>query len=733
MVKSGISRGAYNRSSFGAAGEFEGSASSGQIDMDVTASGNPAAPIWKFSNLNSSKWYAFSVPTEVLPLAQMSSSERRDLVRRLRLELQQIQAFQKEVVVERGSVNVSSSSRIQNDTNRPNSLGRSSKKTSIDSSGLWKKSAMHKQKADTLKRPAAPNTGNTLLLKQFEALLKLLMSHRYGYVFNTPVDVVKLNIPDYFTVIKEPMDLGTVKSRMALSMYTSPQQFAEDVRLTFRNAMLYNPKGNDVHFMAETLSKFFEAKWKGIEIKLPKTGAKYQPENSAFHGDFDTAQIPSKKKRKLSPSKHGVVEEPVQLVMTSEEKHKLGLELESLLSEMPLHIIDFLREHSSNGQDAGQDEIEIDIDDLSEDTLFTLRELLDKHSKEKQENKSGANPCEIELLNESRPSYSSMQQHKVIGQADEDVDIGGNEPLVSSYPHVEIESDIGPESNKVMSSGSSQDTAGSSDVESEHVKPSHSLDLPKVPVELTVGGQPDEKTISDHPLDRNQSFSGLDQLEENSHQKLGSDESDCQQDGESAHSDSQVSSHKNYRAAIIRNRFSDMILKAREEKTLLQVDMVDPEKLQVEKEKLELQKKKEKARLQAEAKAAEDARKQAEAAAAAEARQEREVEREAARQALLKIERSVEINENSKFLEDLEMLRNVPAEQLPSSVDESSPEQCPDGLGGFKFAGDGNPLEQLGLFRKDDEEEEEVEPLNAVRHTNDAEEGEIEQAREAEK
>ena len=45
----------------------------------------------------------------------------------------------------------------------------------------------------------------------------------------------------------------------------------------------------------------------------------------------------------------------------------------------------------------------------------------------------------------------------------------------------------------------------------------------------------------------------------------------------------------------------------------------------------------EKARLQAEAKAAEDARRKAEAEAAAEAKKKRELDREAARQALLKV------------------------------------------------------------------------------------------------
>lgn len=90
------------------------------------------------------------------------------------------------------------------------------------------------------------------------------------------------------------------------------------------------------------------------------------------------------------------------------------------------------------------------------------------------------------------------------------------------------------------------------------------------------------------------------------------------------------------------------------------------------------------------------------------------------------MEKTVEINENSRFLEDLEMLRTVPPEQLlPSSVDETSPDHSQDAFGSFKFGGS-NPLEQLGLYMKMDDDEEEGEPpsiLNAK--TNDVEEGEI--------
>lgn len=88
------------------------------------------------------------------------------------------------------------------------------------------------------------------------------------------------------------------------------------------------------------------------------------------------------------------------------------------------------------------------------------------------------------------------------------------------------------------------------------------------------------------------------------------------------------------------------------------------------------------------------------------------------------MEKTVEINENSRFLEDLELLRAAPAEHLPSSVDETSPDHSQDGLSGFRFVGS-NPLEQLGLYMKVDDEEEDGEPHSPPDVVNDVEEGEI--------
>ncbi|KAK7373405.1 hypothetical protein VNO80_06812 [Phaseolus coccineus] len=742
MAKSRLP-GGYFGNGIDTVGESEGSGSSGRIDTEITVSENSSIPARKCISLNSSRRDAFDAPMQVVPLSNMSHSRRKDLVQRLRSELEQIRMLQKKIELQRANgVAMSSSSDILSCSNGNNGHGvERDKKLSMSSSapGNKMKSSGNKSqkprgwnrgssgKFESAVRTASPTTANTMLMKDCEVLLKRLMTHQYGWVFNTPVDVVKLNLPDYFSIIKRPMDFGKVKSKICAGAYAGPLEFADDVRLTFSNAMTYNPPGNDFHLMADTLSKFFELRWKTIEKKLPRNDVLPLPAKPDYCEGVKTRRPapPSKKRKIASLPPQPEVMPPAKKVMSDQEKHDLGRELESLLGEMPMHIIDFLKEHSSNGRECGEDEIEIDIDDLSDDTLFTLRKLLDDFLLEKQKNKAKVEACEIEVLNDSAPSNSSLQPFKGNNDpADEEVDIGGNEPPVSSYPHVEIVKDATYRMNKSLSPGSFNDTDSdsSSDSESDDEK-SNPANAAKEPDNLGSEAQLCEKTRAAATLERNQSLSGLDQLEDNSQFKPSSFDSDCHQDGDSAPTERQVSPDKLYRAAVLKKRFLDTILKARE-KTLTQGEKGDPEKLRQEREKLEMEQRKEKARLQAEAKAAEDARKQAEAEAAAEARRKRELEREAARQALLQMEKTVEINENSRLLEDLEMLRAVPAEQLPSSVDETSPDHSQDGLGSFKF-GSSNPLEQLGLYIKADDEDEEGEPPSIPNPVHDVEEGEI--------
>ncbi|KAL1193564.1 Transcription factor GTE8 [Cardamine amara subsp. amara] len=672
MVESAAFPGGYYRNTFEAPEESEGSGSSAQIDTEVTASENSSTPARKCIMLNSNDEDPYGVQRQVISLYNMSISERRDLIYRLKLELEQTKIVLKnaELQLLNPASLSSTSDRVGFSTaQKLSSRVNNSKKPSDFAMGPGKKV---RQQTGTSRGWNRGSSGKFQSSKESKA----------------PVDVVKLNLPDYLTIIKHPMDLGTVKKNLASGVYSSPHEFATDVRLTFTNAMTYNPPGHDVHIMGDILCKLFEARWKTIEKKLPACSMQTFSAITLEPNEERKASIsvPPAKKRKMASPIRVSVPEPVKPLMTAEERHRLGRQLESLLEELPAQIIDFLKKHSSNGGEIAEDEIEIDIDVLSDEVLFTLRDLLDEYVQNKEAKQSNVQPCEIELLNGSGPSNSSIQR----GNDFADEYVGGNEPPISR--------------------SSSDSESGSSEDQSDDAKPMIEEDASKMPETANSEAQRDEDARINDLFEGTQSTGAPEQMDISSQQKPSSDESDGQHEGNIL--ETPASSEKRYRAALLKSRFADIILKAREKTLPQNGNKGDPERLRKEREELELQKKKERARLQAEAKAAEDARRQAEAEAAAEAaaeaKRKRELEREAARQALLKMEKTVEINENSRFLEDLEMLSSSAPEQLPSSADETSPERPLDALGSFNLRGS-NPLEQLGLYMKQDDDEEEPE------------------------
>ncbi|XP_004297564.1 PREDICTED: transcription factor GTE10-like [Fragaria vesca subsp. vesca] len=406
-------------------GESEGFGSSGRVDTEMTASEDSCAPSKrKCISLNVDGHDSFGLTMQVLQLSRMSRSERKDLEVRLNSELEQVRDLQKKIATMSSAIVLSPASDIRSCSDgktrppveayhRPAELTgpQGKKRAPHGRNGSRNKKSLSAHVESV--RPVAAS--NAQLMKQCEGLLNQLMKHQHAWVFKHPVDVVKLNIPDYFTVIKHPMDLGTVKSKIASGGYLNPLSFAADVRLTFSNAMTYNPPGNDVHIMAEILSKYFEQRWKAVEKKLP-VDVDALPFRAPLHTEIiETATpMPPSKKKKTTPNDSSfkpvkpVKPEIVKHIMTDEEKHKLTMEVDSLLGELPESIIDFLKEHSGEGQ-TSDDEIEIDFEILSDDTLFALRKLLDEYLLEKEKRLAKAEPCEMEILNE--PGFSNSSLH----------------------------------------------------------------------------------------------------------------------------------------------------------------------------------------------------------------------------------------------------------------------------------------------------------------------------------
>jgi len=65
---------------------------------------------------------------------------------------------------------------------------------------------------------------------------------------------------DYHKIIKQPMDLGTIKKRLENNYYWSAKECIQDFNTMFTNCYVYNKPGEDVVVMAQTLEKLFLTK-----------------------------------------------------------------------------------------------------------------------------------------------------------------------------------------------------------------------------------------------------------------------------------------------------------------------------------------------------------------------------------------------------------------------------------------------------------------------------------------
>jgi len=96
------------------------------------------------------------------------------------------------------------------------------------------------------------------LVLQCKNIVNLLYKSRQAGPFREPVDPIALGVPDYFDVIKNPIDLGTIKTKLAKGEYESVEQCIADVRLVWSNCIQYNQAGSPIVAIAQNLSKIFE-------------------------------------------------------------------------------------------------------------------------------------------------------------------------------------------------------------------------------------------------------------------------------------------------------------------------------------------------------------------------------------------------------------------------------------------------------------------------------------------
>ncbi|XP_059735524.1 protein polybromo-1 isoform X30 [Bos indicus] len=81
----------------------------------------------------------------------------------------------------------------------------------------------------------------------------------------------KVQYPDYYAIIKEPIDLKTIAQRIQNGSYKSIHAMAKDIDLLAKNAKTYNEPGSQVFKDANSIKKIFYMKKAEIEHEMTKS------------------------------------------------------------------------------------------------------------------------------------------------------------------------------------------------------------------------------------------------------------------------------------------------------------------------------------------------------------------------------------------------------------------------------------------------------------------------------
>ncbi|OMJ15533.1 Transcription initiation factor TFIID subunit 2 [Smittium culicis] len=144
----------------------------------------------------------------------------------------------------------------------------------ISSIKVEKSSSMNKNKYTYMSNIYESMELNDAEKKSLSRILRKLQTHPSGLEFLQPVDPIKQQVPNYFEVVKKPMDLSTVESKLSSNKYKTKEMFFDDIKLIVKNCNLFNPEGSFVYEQGHQMFILFQSLWKK---EINRIGRSFQP------------------------------------------------------------------------------------------------------------------------------------------------------------------------------------------------------------------------------------------------------------------------------------------------------------------------------------------------------------------------------------------------------------------------------------------------------------------------
>lgn len=172
--------------------------------------------------------------------------------------------------------------------------------------------------------------------------------------------------PGYSSVVKKPMDLSTVRSKLNRKSYDSFNSFVADLQLICDNCKLYNPENSEIYKLGIELERLFKR-----EVDKKDGGL-----------DTEITQIRQKISdlmQKLNSLEEAKRMEDVNAVTYSiEEREKVGSSILALGREESDKVVEIIQRSCSSFSYIGNDEIEVNIMTLPDYVIGEIQDFLNR-------------------------------------------------------------------------------------------------------------------------------------------------------------------------------------------------------------------------------------------------------------------------------------------------------------------------------------------------------------------
>ena len=187
-------------------------------------------------------------------------------------------------------------------------------------------------------------------VKRIEKVFNSMKNDPQAYDFLAPVDYEALNLLDYPTIIKHPMDLGTVESNVKDGKYATFQEFLADIELIWINCRTYNMAGSDIVKMANHCEKAFKR-----------------------HMDKQFKNYTDKRTLGASNVKDSAKDETFGTSLVIDEKIELADKMRNLSNEDLTHVVKLIMKECAKAiEDIDNEKLQIKVDLIDRKTYNNI-------------------------------------------------------------------------------------------------------------------------------------------------------------------------------------------------------------------------------------------------------------------------------------------------------------------------------------------------------------------------